>query len=371
MDKKCIIIFSGFNQRAVIAFIRTLEKYQVEYGIIATSNEDTIFKTIYSLKVIVVRKLKSLDLNDIVNSINILKEKIKAKEYFIAPSTEGLNRFLLENRNVLEVDDVQIPLVSKEIYEKLSDKYSFGELCKNNKINVPGEYSDIKVTPNQFVAKPVQYFSTNGSTYPPILILSESDKTKFLTEYNTSDFYFQEFINGKSYYLLYYFHSSGNIYKFSQENIIQQPDGKSIVAAISSKIHLTEESSKFEQLFKSLNYNGFVMVELKKQEGVFYMIEANPRFWGPSQLFVDADMNFFVAFLYDLGLVENSPKFIEQNEIYRYFWFGGIIQSYKSNKPMKYHESNENELFNKLTEWIESDIYKRPDTQNIFKNEII
>ena len=70
------------------------------------------------------------------------------------------------------------------------------------------------------------------------------------------------------------------------------------------------------------------MVEIKKQINVNYMIEANPRFWGPSQLFVDARMNFFEAFLHDFGfLPENPPPFNFINAIHKkYFWFGGIIE---------------------------------------------
>ena len=371
MNTKCIIIFSGFNQRAVIAFIRTLEKNKLQYGIIATSNGDTILDTEYASKVIVIRQFKVLDLNDIKNTILLFKQKIIANEYIIAPTTEALNRFLLLHRNEIENSDVKIPLVSKELYEKISDKYCFGRLCTNNNIQVPSQFADSRDIQVPFVAKPLHYFASDGLNYPPILVFSETDKINFFSKYNSSDFYFQDYIEGKSYYLLYYFHRNGNVYKFSQQNIIQQPEGKSIVAAISSQIHLGEESAKYEALFKSIEFNGLVMIELMERNGTYYMIEANPRFWGPSQLFVDAGMNFFDAFLHDYGLIKNSPEFIEHNKIYNYFWFGGIIQTFKSKKMLKFHESNEVELLSLLTKWLMSDIYRRNDTQNIFKNELL
>ena len=37
------------------------------------------------------------------------------------------------------------------------------------------------------------------------------------------------------------------------------------------------------------------------------MIEANPRFWGPSQLFVDAGFNLFESFLFDYNIIETLP----------------------------------------------------------------
>ena len=56
-----ILIFSGFNPRAVLAFIRTLEKNNIsDYGIIANGICDRIFLTKYASKVIYVRKEKRI-----------------------------------------------------------------------------------------------------------------------------------------------------------------------------------------------------------------------------------------------------------------------------------------------------------------------
>ena len=47
-----IVIFSGYNQRAVIAFLRCLTKNHIEeYVIVAASNQDTILKTKYKDKI--------------------------------------------------------------------------------------------------------------------------------------------------------------------------------------------------------------------------------------------------------------------------------------------------------------------------------
>jgi hypothetical protein len=35
-------------------------------------------------------------------------------------------------------------------------------------------------------------------------------------------------------------------------------------------------------------FYGLVMIEVKEYDNQFYMIEANPRLWGPSQLILDA-----------------------------------------------------------------------------------
>lgn len=368
--KKCIIIFSGFNQRAVIAFLRTLEFLNIDYVIIAKSNDDTIFLTDYKEKVYSIRSSVPLELEDLIKSINIVKGKKKYDEFIIAPSTEALNRFLLQYRSKFEQLGCTIPLVEKELYEQISDKYSFGELCKNNDIIIPKEYDNFNKIDIPFVAKPKKYISQNGKIHSPFLILNKNDKLNFIKTCQHSDFYFQEFINGKSLYLLYYFHRNGKVYKFSQQNLIQQPNGKSIVAAVSSNFHLTQESKKYEKLFQNIGFYGLVMVEVKQNRNKNYMIEANPRFWGPSQLFVDAKMNFFETFLHDFGLLKHTPIFHEISTKHQYFWFGGVLEAFKQKKELTYHQGNETDLLNELPFYLKSDIYRKKDTFELFKNEL-
>jgi predicted ATP-grasp superfamily ATP-dependent carboligase len=371
MHKNCVIIFSGFNQRAIIAFIRTLTLHKVNYAIVALSKDDTILLTEYSDKVVSIRQSFSLNLSDIINSIKEVQCTITANNYFITPSSEALNRFLLDNRKEIEFENCIIPLTSKLNYENISNKYSFGQLCNKAGIKVPFEYKYIEDAPFPFVAKPKKYTSNDGSVYSPCIVVNEEDKQQFLHEYNQSDFFYQEYIYGKSFYLLYYFQRDGKIYKASQENYLQQPDGKSIVAAVSSNFHSTKESQKYENLLKSLNYFGLIMIEVKQQNKINYMIEANPRFWGPSQLFVDAKKNLFEALLFDFGLIKGSPKFIDTKKEVKYFWYGGIVSTYKRKKKLTFHHLEDDIIMNNIHIWLQSDIYKRPDTIEIFENEIL
>jgi len=370
-QKKCIIIFSGFNQRAIIAFLRTLKKNNLDYVIIAKSENDDIFLTDYKCCVLAIRKLVSLNLKDLVGSIKEVQRKHKADEYIIAPTTEALNRFLLQNREDFENHRCKIPLVDKNLYELISDKYSFGKLCSQHKILVPKEVDFNIESKFPFVAKPKNYFSTiTGEVLSPVILNNSYEIEKFLEKYKIKDFYFQDFINGKSIYLLYYFHRDGTIFKFSQENLIQQPGGKSMVAAISSDYHNSTESNKYEKLFKGLKFFGFLMVEIKQDHDKNYMIEANPRFWGPSQLFVDSEINLFEAFLHDFGLINSLREFKEPLKIVRYFWFGGVCEILKKNLKLTYHRNNEDELINLLHEWLKYDIYRRADTKSVFKKEL-
>ncbi len=370
--EKCIIVFSGFNQRAIIAFLRTITKHNLDYVIIAKSTEDPILLSEYRNRVLAIRKTSQLVLEDMLSAIKQIQCKHFADKYIIAPSSEALNRFVLDYRNVFKEYRCQIPLVDKYTYELISDKRSFGKLCEANNINIPRE---IEFSPSMqlpVVAKPKGYFSKiTGKSLSPDIIHNNFDLETFINQYNINDFYFQEFIHGKCLYLLYCFTNSDMIFKFSQENIVQQANGKSMVYAISSNFHHSEESLKYEALFRKINFRGLVMVEIKQRYLENFMIEANPRFWGPSQLFMDAGVNLFEAWLYDIGILNEMPSFKENSKLTKYFWFGGMVDTYKNQQQLTFHVGNEMDLMNLLPSCLQIDVYRRPDTIEIFVGELV
>lgn len=366
--RKIIAIFSGYNQRAVIAFLRTLCVKNIEFVIIASNNEDSILRTSYKDKVFCVRKERQLVLEEIQDVIENVKKVYKCQRVLIPPSTEALNRFLLEYRSELEKIGCIIPLVDKTVYEKISDKKEFSSWCNENNILIPEEYNLENGFENALVAKPKQYFATStGLTYSPVIIKSEQEYKDFFEKNSCEDFYYQEYISGRSLYLLYYFYNDGDLLKYSQENIAQQPGGKSMVAALKSDIHEEPISKAYEDLFASVSFRGFVMVELRQNSGKEYMIEANPRFWGPSQFFVDSGINFFEAFLYDYGMIKEKPE-VKINKAARYFWSGGFDQVSMLEKEMTYYGEGRECIFKELPQWIEQDIYRRDDTKELFFN---
>lgn len=370
--KKEIIVFSGFNQRAILAFLRTLKKYKVPFSIIASSIKDTILLSDYKAKVIAIRKKKQLNLIDLISSIKKVKNEKEAEEYIIAPSTEALNRFLLKNRAQFKKINCAIPLINKNLYEKISDKYSFGEICEQYGILVPKTISPNKNSKFPFVAKPRTYFSSKKTdiSLNPVIIENKQQWNGFKKQYLIDDFYFQKFIEGKSLYLLYYFHRNGKVYKFSQENYIQQYGGKSVVAAKSSTFHLDKESSKYEKMFKKLKFHGLIMIEVRQRGQMNYMIEANPRFWGPSQLFIDAQANLFLPFLHDYELITSLPAFNPKKGATSYCWFGGMVETISEGNQLFFHKSNKADLIDELSAWLHEDIYMRQDSEKIFLKEL-
>lgn len=363
---KVIVIFSGYNDRAVISFIRTLEKKKIRYAVIARDNSDLIFKTKYKDNVLITRSSPSLEINFVEDALNFVKKKFNANEVLLAPSTETLIRFFLKYQAELNKINAIMPVVSQSLYELISNKKSFSDLCLQYDINVPKEFADYNSTIPPFVAKPKEYESNGNKIYNPVLIFNKKQKDDFAKCHDITAFYYQEYIEGKSKYLLYYFDQNGIAYKFSQENIMQQGEGKSMLAAKTSDYHLNEISVKFEHLFKSENFFGLVMVELKIYDNKDYMIEANPRFWGPSQLFVDANANFFEALLYDYGFIYSRPSFKKTKDT-SYFWFGGFYKSITNGQASTICTYED---FLKLDKWITNDVYKREDTIDVFLEEL-
>lgn len=363
--RRTILVFSGYNQRAVIAFLRTLKANNIEnYIIAAIAEDDDILKTEYKDKVGIIRN--SADLNIEVFSFILNRIRREAGErFFIIPSSEYLNRFLLKERKAIEDMNCEIPLVSKELYERISDKSSFNRLCRENNINTPIQMAFPFRYSAPFVAKPKSYFSKKGQVFTPVIVQNGEDYRKFEESYRLEDFYYESFVEGRNYYLLYYFGEDGRVFQFSQENMAQQPHGKSVVAARAADIHRGEISQKFQKLFRSVGFHGLVMVEIRKCcDGCFYMIEANPRLWGPSQLFVDAGCNFFEAFLKDYGFLKKDIVFKEEQSWY--FWNGGIGQTWSKREQIAFFAEGEELLFQRYSDWIKADIYRKADTRQLF-----
>lgn len=330
---------------------------------------DLILLSDYKKNVVCVRNSFKLNLKDFFQYKKKIADNREISELLILPSTEYLNRFLLSNRAELESNGFIIPLCSLKLYEQLSDKYNFTKLCVSNNILVPAEYESLDTVEIPFVAKPKKYFSDNKEVNKKPAIITSNVEYVNLRNSNHEDFYFQEFIGGQSYYLLFYFSKDGQYSIYSQENLVQQHNGLSIIAAKSSNIHQNFIASQYAALLFKTGFTGLIMIEIKHFKDKFYMIEANPRLWGPSQLILDAGMDLFDRFAYDNGLGNKLP---EKNYITgkRYFWSGGIIEDQKQNCEIKFHNYNKNLFFDEYCEWCKADIYIRKDTESTWFKEL-
>ena len=112
------------------------------------------------------------------------------------------------------------------------------------------------------------------------------------------------------------------------------------------------------------------MIEIKYSQNEFFLIEANPRIWGPSQLFVDANVPIFEKYLIDLGFIlkSNSGNI---KDMVNYFWFGGMLPLPLSDaNKIVFHNYSWDEFFIDFPDLLANEVYRRDDTQKIFRKEI-
>ena len=361
--KKAFVIFTGYNQRAVIAFIRVLEQHGVDYFLVSAWPGDSIFLTQYASRVACTREDLSLDERILYPLLERTAALAGGRELLFAPSTEALNRFFLPRRKDLARIGITLPLVDEPLYARISDKAAFSFLCRSRGIRVPASLANPKDCPLPFVAKPSAYDAAKGLA--PVLVFSEGDRKTLLESPDLDQYDFQEFVPGRSLYLLLHLSRNGRVSRFSQENFLQQPNGKSIIAAKASDFHLARESDRYVSMLEDEGFRGLVMIEVRQRGSEYFMIEANPRFWGPSQLFVDAmPVNLFEVFLADNGIPIGKPSPGKNGS--RYFWHQGLAETLQAGLKPVFHNYSPHDLARDFPDWIRSDIYRRPDTIDIF-----
>ena len=363
------VIFSGYNNRAVISFCRYSTQFKIPFYIISRNEEDPIHLTDYKKRIIKTRNTKDLDWSLIVEIQSLIRSIHPGEPIFVLPSSEYLNRFLLKNQKELESINITFGLVNEKLYKKISDKYSFSLICEKFKIATPKEF-DTKPEGYPFVIKPKYYVASNYNIADkPAIIYSDNEYEEYMKGKTGKDYYFQEYVGGRSYYLLYYISKNKSYSVYSHENLIQQAEGGSMILCKSSTIHQNKIENEFAQLLIKIGFHGLIMIEVKNIKNRFIMIEANPRIWGPSQLILDSEMNLWDQFALDNNLIENSPKRKYKPNIW-YFWSAGFSNNQKN--IVKYGITY-NEFFNNYREILKSEIYLKKDTIELYniENELL
>lgn len=370
--KKAFLLFSGYNARALIAFIRRLNALQAPYAIIACGEDDFIFHTRYKKQVEYIRKKKELAWDELEEALHYLSRNNPETEFVLCPSSEYLNHFALEHRRQLSEAGVMLPLVSKGIYETVTNKENFSLLCSRNGLNVPKRLNSADSLKIPFVAKP-KINILQGRTLYPYLVLNKRIYNQFLEQEEKSNYYFEEYIaDAESYYLLFYVSRFGRSVSFSQKNIFQQANGKSIVLAQPADLHRKEVGKRYLELLQRMDFNGLIMIELKKRGNEYIMIEANPRLWGPSQLFVDNEQPIFDAFIYEtlfdrIYTVKRQKPKLEK----KYVWVGGMLQNIsRGDRLARYIPTGKSRAVLLTLSAVKNDVYLRKDTWPYFFKEL-
>lgn len=362
-----VLIFSGYNERAVIALCRELSAARAPFSVIASGGHDPIFRTAYRASVQAIRSVTALDADDLDRCLRRVQSRHPASGYVIAPTSEFLNQHVLTHRTWFAERLCEIPLVDAACYTTVTNKASFRSLCEASGLAVP-PLVDPTTTRSPFVAKPKYNITADGRSLYPALVYDDADwRRQRETLGALDDYYFEALIEGPSYYLLYYLpaHPDAPVFSWSQRNLLQQPGGKSMVLAISDTLHTSPISAQVISMLRGVGFHGLAMVELIRRDDTYYAIELNPRLWGPIQLVRNAGSHLLRAFVQDAlhGYVTDADP--SAGHAASYAWLGGI------RRGVTWHAPRPRFPWLAVASRVGGDVYLRPDTLSLFFDECL
>lgn len=362
-----LMSLSGHNLRAVVALCRWAAAAGVPLHLVARDAGDPIHLTGYASQVFVQRRSAALDVEGVVGWIRQLCRQHGYGQVVIAPSTEFFNRFLLRNRAAIEAAGGIVPLVEQALYEQVSDKHAFAAMCEAHGIPVPAA-SDGLPEHLPFVAKPRQYLGASSGQVKPYLVFTPAERERFLRREAVENFFFQEFVEGESLYLLAHIARNGQVTVCSQENLMQQAAGGSIILARAHGFHQEPEARPYLGMLIGAGFHGLVMVEVRRcrRTGRAVMIEANPRMWGPLQFMLDQQADPLAPLFADHGIEVAAPAVRGAASPY-YFWSGGLSRTLP---PCAFHNFSPDQFVADYARIAAADLFARDDTRRLHQHEL-
>lgn len=370
---RSFVIFSGSNDRAVLAFLRAIEGCEQTPCIVARTKADHVLRTRHAKHVVFVRDTPVLDLDTFSRSIAAARDRKGNHELIILPSSEYFNAFLLEHRIEIESMGCKIPLPVAGTYAELTNKKSSTLLFLQNGCTVPLEFDCPEAAPLPLIAKPRQNIDAGGSSLYPIFLSSRKDFLDFASSQDVSEFFFQEHVHGESHYLLFHISQLGQTVSWSQQNLLQQPDGKSMLLAKPSSFHLTSLAEHMTTLLRKRGFTGLGMIEVIRDRERTVFIEMNPRIWGPIQFCQDQGVPILSAFIGEL-LHGDASYYLNgvtprRSKDRLYFWFGGLLQTWLSGQRPTWH-APPIPFWRLLLQGLRNDVYLRRDSWRCFLREL-
>lgn len=362
---KKALIFSGYNSRAVIALCRLLKSMNLNAVIVAIDANDPIFKTSYADWVVYTRteKILSIELFELIRHLYSKEDAL-----ILMPTSEFLNRFALMHRKELLKLMINVPLVDLDLYKQLSDKAAFRKLCIEYDIAVPTEVT-CSESSLPFVAKQINFEQGGIQQAKPYLLNTLQQLDAFKKSENPNHYFYENYVNGSSVYLILYMRRS-EVYAFSQQNLLQQGMGGSIIAATQDDFEKSETAEKAIRMLKTEGFSGLIMIEFRIDSGEVCMIEANPRCWGPLQFCLDNSPILLWSFLRDCGLLSTEAVCPDKKNSKFYLWTGGWKKDITNAQVVYEHLGVEKLRSVPFPNLLEDDIFCRPDTMPLFLAEI-
>lgn len=365
------LVFSGGNDRAVFAFLRALRLCGKRAHIVARTSGDRILRSDFRKDVKWVRPTHALSLEIFSDCIRHVRAQVGDTSLVLLPSTEYFNAFLLQHREEIEGMGCRIPLVDAGLYARLTGKHDAAGFFSRAGVSIPLEIpaTNLKLP---VVAKPVRNVSATGRSLYPHLLDTQAGLDAFLATYDADEFFFQEYVQGDSLYLLFHLSAAeGGDVIWSQRNLLQQPGGKSMLLAEASDFHRSETAACIISALREACFSGLGMVEVIRSRDRDVFIEMNPRIWGPAQFCVDQGQPLLQAFIGEalhgdpLRFADHLPR----GRRARYFWLGGLLETIASGQVPVRHLA-EDSLPLTIPRNLGCDVYLRMDSWRCFAGDL-
>lgn len=371
-QEKSFLVFSGGNDRAVLGFLRALRLCDERACIVARTHDDRILRTRYRRDVQWIRPDHSLDLEIFAECVQRAREKADSRTLVVLPSTEYFNAFLLKHRAEIERMDCEIPLVDVSIYNRFTGKRSSTDFFAATGLSVPREWKDPAAMPLPAVAKPLRNVSRDRQSLYPVLLETPAQLTAFQRQANTDEYFFQEYVSGDSLYLLMHLtRNDGQALTWSQRNLLQQPEGKSMLLAEPANFHRSDTAARLVQALRDGGFHGLGMIEVIRTPERDVFIEMNPRIWGPVQFCLDQQQPLLQAFIGE-ALHDDPERFNRRcGKIPRkkYFWLGGLADTLAAGKQPDWH-TQKRSWTALILSCLGSDVYLRMDSWRCFFHDL-
>ncbi|MDJ0994708.1 MAG: hypothetical protein QNI90_14115 [Dinoroseobacter sp.] len=349
------LLFSGHNDRAVIALCRFFEQNGLDFCVAARATSDVITNSRYRDRIVFIRHTPELDMQLFADIMDAAGED----SLIYCPTTEFINLFILDYKEDLIALGYEIHLPSAELYHSITNKLSATAFFSS----VAGLFVPEELQPETArapcVAKPKQNLSKGKILYPQIL-RDPPELATFLDTHDPHAYFFQQYVGGSSLYFCGCLDRQGVWAGFWQRNLGQQPGGKSIVLAreeVDPPRDLIALENALITRLTTAGYFGPFMVEIRRHNARNYFIEINPRFWGPLQLAVDVCPKLLECFVrMALPRFSSTSKRNKLSPCY-YVWKGGMIKWEQLERP--------DEISAVLSDQPAWDVFQRKDYEDV------
>jgi hypothetical protein len=346
------LIFSGHNDRAVVALCRFFDQAGLPFVIVASGAEDAIHRTTWAGHVVFNR----LDAVVQVDWLRTLASSLEGPLVY-CPTTEFINAYVLAHRQALAGSGLEIGLPDKAIYDALTGKHSsqafLTSLCPALRLPaaqpIDAPHAPCVLKPRENVA--------GGRVRYPLLCRDQGALDQALAGLDRQAYFAQDFVIGQSHYLCAHIARDGRIAWFWQTNLLQQTGGKSIVLACAGANPGLDADALLKGLHARGYFGPFMMEVIASEQGLYY-IEVNPRFWGPLQLALDVCPEILSLFAHDCGFDVAVPPSHAGDQTW-YAWAYGAAKAGRVAHPAAQSLS-----IDQIDHLLKAhDVYARPDTQ--------